>query len=165
MKAEAERSVGAQFRIRVVTVEDLDAVMQINLRCLPENYSRQFFLQHYNSHPNAFLVAENDGTVNGYAMCRVEYGLSNVRYSLARKGHIISVAVLPHVRRKGIASALVARALKALKDYGASEAYLEVRTSNAEAVELYRRMGFITAKTLHSYYLDGADAYLMTRRL
>ena len=99
-------------------------------------------------------------------MCRIEYGFSHLkRYGLARKGHIVSVAVLEAHRGNGVGRALVEESLRGMKDRGCSEAYLEVRVSNDSAIGLYRHLGFQSVTTHHGYYRDGEDAYLMSKSL
>jgi len=120
---------------------------------------------HHREHPEAFLVAELDGEVIGYSMSRVEHGFSNFRRVFAKKGHVISIAVLPRARRMGIATSLMTRTLEALRKYGASEVYLEVRVTNEPAINLYRKMNFEIVRRLVGYYVDGEDAWLMARQL
>ncbi len=137
--------------------------MNINLTTLPENYSSSFYLNHFYSYPKSFLVADLDGQAVGYAMCRIEYGLSNVKFGFCHKGHIISIAVLSEHRKKGLGQALMDQAMIAMKGYGSSEYYLEVRVSNQPAVEMYQKLGYHIGKRLRSYYMDGEDAYLMAK--
>jgi len=152
-----------KFTIREFKPLDLERVMWINKTCLPENYSPAFFMHHHYQYPKAFLVAEVNGEVVGYIMCRVEFGLSNLRFGLAKKGHVISIAVLPEYRRRGIGEALMRKAMEAMKEYGASEYYLEVRISNLPAINLYKKLNYKIAKRIPGYYVDGEDAYVMTR--
>ena len=152
--------------LRPFNPQDLSAVIEINRVCLPENYSPYFFMEVFKSCPEAFIVAESSMKVVGYIMCRVEFGFSDTRrFRMARKGHIVSVAVLPDSRRQGIGRELVQAALKALASNGSEECFLEVRTANEEAVKLYRQLSFDIVRTISHYYHDGADAYLMSVRL
>lgn len=145
---------------------DLERVKHINRVCLPENYSDYFFVDLYRRFPETFIVAEEDGEVVGYIMCRIETGLSGFGFrGLIKKGHIVSVAVLPQYRRKGIGEALVAKAMESMQQYNAKRCFLEVRLTNTAAVNLYRKLGFQVARTIRSYYSDGEDAYMMTRTL
>ena len=99
-------------------------------------------------------------------MCRIELGLSNFGFSgVIKKGHIVSVAVLPSFRRKGVGQALITEAMEGMRLYNAKQCFLEVRTSNTPAINLYKKMGFQTTRTIHGYYVDGEDAYVMTREL
>ncbi len=147
-------------------MNDLQTVMRINRVCLPENYTDFFFSDLYHRFPETFIVAEENGEVVGYIMCRIEVGLSNLGFSgLIKKGHIVSVAVLPSYRRKGIGEALIVKAVDGMRLYNAKQCFLEVRTTNEEAINLYKRLGFDVSRTIHGYYADGEDAYVMSRKL
>jgi len=64
------------FTIRPFHPDDIKQVVSVNLRCLPENYPDQFFMGLYYHAPKAFFVAELEGEVIGYIMCRIERGIS-----------------------------------------------------------------------------------------
>jgi len=140
--------------------------MQINRICLPENYTEFFFIDLYHKFPETFIVADENGKVVGYIMCRIEVGLSNFGFSgLIKKGHIVSVAVLPPYRRKGVGNALITKAMDGMRLYKAKQCFLEVRTTNTEAISLYKKLGFEVTRTIHGYYADGEDAYVMSKKL
>jgi ribosomal-protein-alanine N-acetyltransferase len=155
------------FKTREFAPDDLDSVILINKKCLPENYPGGFFVDISERFPKSFLVAElvMNKEIVGYIMGRIERGLSNYGFRLTRKGHIVSVAVLHEYRKLGVGFDLVSKSLKAMGDYGATEFVLEVRESNMPAISLYRKLGFENSKTLRGYYSDGEDAYLMSKRL
>ncbi len=152
------------FVLRKSTVEDLEQVMNINLVSLPENYSSFFFADVYAHFPDTFIVADLDGKIVGYIMCRIESGFSN--FHLTKKGHVISLAVLPEYRNKGVGYAILTEAMKIMAtSYGAKECFLEVRVSNTAAINLYKKAGLKTEKTLKNYYADGENAYIMSKKL
>ncbi|MEW6506024.1 MAG: ribosomal protein S18-alanine N-acetyltransferase [Chloroflexota bacterium] len=154
------------YRLRKFGMGDLQKVMQINRACLPENYTDFFFVDLYRRFPETFMVAEADGEIVGYIMCRIEVGLGSFGISgLLKKGHVVSVAVLPEHRRRGIGEALVKSAMEAMRQYHAKQCYLEVRVTNESAVQLYRKLGFEVTRTVHGYYADGEDAHVMTKKL
>ncbi|MGC9112250.1 ribosomal protein S18-alanine N-acetyltransferase [Acidilobus sp.] len=192
MKAEEqEGSEGFPFIIRRAREEDIDQVMEVNLASLPENYWYSFYVYVLNEWGDAFLVAEHQGRIIGYIMNRVEethdkvlMGLENEltekpgkseslldairrRFSESAKvGHVISIAVLAEYRRKGVGSALMHEAINVLKSkYDVDAIYLEVRVSNAPAINLYEKFGFEKARIIKGYYRDGEDAYVMVKRL
>jgi len=145
---------------------DLDAVMNINRVCLPENYAPYFFLDTFNTLPEGFIVAQVQGQVVGYIMCRLEHGFSDLRkLRFARKGHIVSVAVMPEYRTMGMGYSLVQQALSALLVHHVDECYLEVRVSNYPAINLYKKLGFQVTRTIPRYYFDASDAYVMSKTL
>jgi len=154
------------FKLRKFTPDDLQSVMQINRVCLPENYTDFFFIDLHQRFPETFIVAEEDGKIVGYIMCRIEVGLSSFGLGgLIRKGHVVSIAVLPHGRRKGVAQALMIMAMDGMRYYKAKQCYLEVRVTNGAGVALYKKLGFDVSRTSNGYYSDGEDAYVMTKKL
>ncbi len=137
--------------------------MRINQTCLPENYPDTFFMGLYHHAPRTFLVAESDGQIIGYIMCRIERGISSFSRLPVKKGHVVSIAVRPEYRHQGVGSALVNSGIKGMLEYGASEAFLEVRKTNNDAISVYEKLGFTIKRVLRGYYRDGEDAYLMVK--
>jgi ribosomal-protein-alanine N-acetyltransferase len=154
------------YKLRKFVPNDLQAVMQTNRVCLPENYSDFFFIDLHQRFPETFIVAEENDKILGYIMCRMEVGLSNMGLGgLMRKGHIVSIAVMPHVRRRGVAQAVINKALEGMQYYKSKQAFLEVRVTNEPAIALYKKLDFEISKTINGYYSDGEDAYVMTKKL
>ncbi len=155
--------------IRKATIKDIPAVIEINRKCLPENYSADYFYYHLNEYPDLFLVGvvekDLEEKIVGYSMSRTEFGFSNFGFSLVKKGHLISIAILEEFRRKGIASALLKETIEYLKKKKIDELYLEVRVTNEPAINLYKKFNFVITNRIPSYYSDGEDAYTMTVKL
>ncbi|MCX8202764.1 MAG: ribosomal protein S18-alanine N-acetyltransferase [Nitrososphaeria archaeon] len=160
---EVLRREDAQYVLRPAREEDLLEVMNVNRLTLPENYTYSFFLSVAKSYPESFVVAEFEGKVVGYIMCRVERGFSKFGgLRFRRLGHVISIAVLPEHRRRGIGRALMLEAIRAMRDvYRCDEVFLEVRVTNYPAIRMYESLGFSVVDTIKHYYLDGEDAYVM----
>jgi ribosomal-protein-alanine N-acetyltransferase len=154
------------FNLRKFEPDDLQDVMRINRVCLPENYTDMFFMDLHERFPETFVVAEEDHELIGYIMCRIEVGLSNYGLGgLIRKGHVVSLAVMPQVRRRGVASALLNAAISGMCNYKAKQIYLEVRVTNEAGVDLYKKLGLEVTRTIPGYYSDGEDAYVMSKKL
>jgi len=154
------------FNLRKFLPGDLQNVMQINRVCLPENYTDFFFIDLHQRFPETFIVAEEEGKIAGYIMCRIEVGLSNFGFGgLVRKGHVVSIAVLPQARRKGVAQGIINKSLQGMEYYKAKQGFLEVRVTNDTAITLYKKLGFEITRTIGGYYSDGEDAYVMTKKL
>jgi ribosomal protein S18 acetylase RimI-like enzyme len=80
----------------------------------------------------------------------------------ARAGDAVDlqrVAVLPALRRRGLARNLLA----ALVDGLAAPVLLEVSELNSRAIALYRAEGFTEIGRRRRYYRDGTDAVVMAR--
>lgn len=154
------------YRLRRFNPSDLEGVIRINRECLPENYSTHFFINLFKRFPETFIVAEFNKEIVGYIMCRIETGISSFKLlGITKKGHVISIAVLPEHHRKGIGCKLIEEATRAMVDYKAKECYLEVRESNKPAITLYKKLGFKVTKTNRNYYADGEDAIIMVKQL
>ena len=150
------------YSIRRCERDDIAAVISINTDALPEHYSDYFYYEILTEFPETFLVAELDGDIIGYVMCRIEYGFSHLRrLGLARKGHVVSIAVREQHRGKGVGSMLMHTAQEAMLAKTATECYLEVRVSNSQAMELYQRLGYKVSGRLEAYYKDGEAALVM----
>ncbi len=77
-------------------------------------------------------------------------------------GWIITIAVHPEAQGRGIGTALLMEAERAL---GASCVRLTVRRSNMRAIALYERCGYRWVNTYRHYYHDGEDGLVMEKRM
>ena len=154
------------YQIRRCERDDIQSVININAETLPEHYSDYFYYEILAEFPETFLVAELDGSLIGYVMCRIEYGFSHLkRLGLARKGHIVSIAVKEQHRGKGVGTMLMQTSQQAMVAKAATESYLEVRVTNSEAIALYQRLGYKVSSRLEAYYKDGEAALVMAAPL
>lgn len=84
----------------------------------------------------------------------------------ADEAEILSIAVDPAARRRGVASALLAGHLSRLSRAGVAHLFLEVDESNVSALALYRRFGFSQVGARTGYYArpDGSRATALVLR-
>ena len=154
------------YQVRRAEREDISAIIGINSDTLPEHYSDYFYYEILAEFPETFLVAELEGVVVGYVMCRIEYGFSHLRrLGLARKGHVVSIAVKEEHRGKGIGTQLMRTSQEEMLKKSSTECYLEVRVSNLGAITLYQRLGYKVSGRLEGYYKDGEAALVMATTL
>jgi ribosomal-protein-alanine N-acetyltransferase len=81
----------------------------------------------------------------------------------AGEAEILTLAVLPASRRRGLGAALLAGAMQGAVARGAGAMFLEVAVGNAAALALYRSLGFAEVGRRRRYYADGADALVLRR--
>ncbi|MEZ5896297.1 MAG: ribosomal protein S18-alanine N-acetyltransferase [Parvularculaceae bacterium] len=84
---------------------------------------------------------------------------------LGDEAEILTLGVSPDGRRKGVASALLARSILDARQAGAARMFLEVGARNVAAIALYRKFGFEQIGERPSYYRDGEDALVMRARI
>ena len=83
----------------------------------------------------------------------------------ADEAEVLTLAVEPSQRRRGIATALLGAALAEARMRGARAMLLEVSVRNAAARALYARAGFAEAGRRARYYADGSDALILRAAL
>ncbi len=105
---------------------------------------------------DGFLVAEGDDDLLGYVLFTP---------SSSSHARVLSLAVSPEHRRRGVATRLMRGAFDVLRERGFESLGLEVRLSNEPAQSLYDQLGFGVVGVDESYYDDGEDALLMERKL
>jgi ribosomal-protein-alanine N-acetyltransferase len=88
---------------------------------------------------------------------------------VADEAEILSVAVKPGLRRRGIGKRLLQETLRHLYSEGAHGIHLEVEDSNPAAIALYKGMEFRESGKRSAYYVQGrespAGALVMLRQL
>ncbi len=78
--------------------------------------------------------------------------------------HVMTVAVAPDVRRRGLGRRLLLFALARAARRGARRALLEVRAGNREARSLYAALGFRSCGLRRDYYREPVeDAVVLVR--
>lgn len=108
-------------------------------------------------HNRYVVVHGDDGEVLGYA------GIGLLGSGEGAESEIHTIGVAPAAQRRGIGAALLRELLRYADEHG-GPVFLEVRTGNDAAIELYRRAGFEVVGTRKNYYQpSGADAFTMRR--
>jgi ribosomal-protein-alanine N-acetyltransferase len=88
--------------------------------------------------------------------------------AIAGEAEILTLAVDPSARRRGVARALVEAALLTAQTAGAEAMFLEVAADNAAALALYAGAGFSRVGARPGYYpreTGAIDAFVMRRDL
>jgi [ribosomal protein S18]-alanine N-acetyltransferase len=140
-------------KIRIMTLSDVDQVVQIETICFPTPWSREAFVNEVKNNQFAtYFVAENQGQVIGYIGCWI----------IIDEANITNVAVLPEYRGQKIGEALLRTAMELARLKKATKMSLEVRVSNMVAQNLYSKLGFKRGGIRKNYYTDNSeDAYVM----
>lgn len=82
------------------------------------------------------------------------------------EGEIVSVATDKELRGKGLGNYVLKKVIAGEREKGTERLYLEVRESNAAAIRLYEKNGFVKDGIRKNFYRKPTeDAWLMSRKL
>jgi ribosomal-protein-alanine N-acetyltransferase len=108
----------------------------------------------------------------GYSMWVHEAGGEPIGYYVMMAGageaHLLNLTIAPSWRRHGLGRDLLGHCLASACSHKAGSLFLEVRTSNAAAIALYRSSGFIDLAVRRGYYparVGREDALIMKKEL
>ena len=141
--------------IAPATRADLDGIARIEKASFPAPWRKEFFQSELSADWRFNLVARVGQSVVGYVFAMW----------LLDEMHINKIAVVEHMRRKGIADALMERCFAFARQQGVQTIALEVRQTNVTAQDFYRHLGFAKSHVRPRYYPDGESAVVMTRAL
>ena len=130
--------------------EHVSAIAAMEERCFPTDPWPEEIISRWHER---FVVALEGETLLGYA----------VLSSILDEGSLDNIAVGPEHRRRGIGEALLMEVIRRSREQGLAVLYLEVRASNAPAIALYEKHGFVPVGRRKNYYeKPREDAILMT---
>jgi [ribosomal protein S18]-alanine N-acetyltransferase len=135
-------------RLRPVTPFDLDLVAMLQAACFPDAWSAAS-IGALLAGPGAFgLIASVDDEPGGFILVR----------PAADEAEILSLGVLPALRRQGLARALLTAALARLSEAGIRRLLLEVAEDNVAARRLYQGAGLVPVGRRRGYYRQVGEA-------
>jgi len=123
------------MRIRSFQPADAEAAIALWERCgltRPWNDPRKDIARKLRVQPELFLVGEIDGRIVATAMAGYE----------GHRGWVNYLAIEPAAQRSGLGRALMTEIERLLLDRGCPKLNVQVRATNASAVEFYRSLGY-----------------------
>jgi ribosomal-protein-alanine N-acetyltransferase len=144
--------------IRDYRPEDFETLWKIDQACFARgiSYTRRELTFYVTRKRGFTLVGEQDDKIVGFVV---------VDRDRQNEGHVITIDVLPEVRRTGLGSRLMAVAEERLRALGCSLVLLETAVDNAAAVAFYKRLGYAVVGTIPRYYLESIDALVLAKDL
>lgn len=135
--------------IRLMTIDDLDAVIEIEKAAFSDPFNRELFEKYLSQESFQSWVAIKDDSIVGYS--------TFVR--AADEIDLLNIAVKGSHRQQGIASQIMQKILEVARTKSVRAIFLEVRPSNLAAIKFYDRLGFQKVGVRRKYYRDnGEDA-------
>jgi ribosomal-protein-alanine N-acetyltransferase len=144
------------MRLRPAAASDAEALTRLHAASFESGWSADALVEAMTGAGAFALVVEGDGGLDGFIIAREAGG----------EAEILTLAVDPERRRRGLGAQLAAAAIEAALARGASALFLEVAVDNAAAIGLYRSLGFSEAGRRPRYYArrDGSVDALILRR-
>lgn len=152
-----EVDAGRPMLLRPMRREDLNAVLEIELRAYPFPWTRGIFNDCLRVDHPAWVLHEGDRIVG--------YGVLSVA---ADEAHVLNVCVDPDLQSRGHGRRLLRALVQLARGRSAQRLFLEVRPSNRAAIALYHDEGFNEIGRRPRYYPahDGReDALVMALEL
>jgi ribosomal-protein-alanine N-acetyltransferase len=133
--------------------DDLAGVMELERMCFRTRWTREQLLLGLERHAFRILGVRIRGVIVAYAAFSVISG----------EMELMNIAVHPFHRRKGLARLLLGDVLSICRAEKVEQGFLEVRRSNAPAIDLYEKFGFIQVGVRKNYYPDNQEDALLYR--
>src|SRR5699024_8173179 len=147
----------AEFVIQEMTGNDIDAVLELDLKCFSAPWNREINEKEVNENDFAhYFIIKTDVKVIGYVgLCLV-----------LEDAQVTNIAIAPEFRGYGIGEQVLGFALQFLLKLGAKQLALEVLKSNDVAQNLYKKFRLQKGGVRKNYYPDnGEDAFVMWVKL
>lgn len=143
------------MNIRPMTLEDLEAVSEIETLCFSVPWSKEALRETLNT-PNAYyVVAEEGGQVIGYGGMLI----------ILDEGEITNIAVTPKWRGKGKGQDILEDLLAVAIKKELVHVLLEVRAGNEAAKGLYLKKGFRVIGERKAYYKKPTENALIMQKM
>ncbi|MDE6386871.1 MAG: tRNA (adenosine(37)-N6)-threonylcarbamoyltransferase complex dimerization subunit type 1 TsaB [Lachnospiraceae bacterium] len=155
-QAERER---AQELLKIVyrkmTPKDVPFISKLEEETFSMPWSAKDFLEMISKEDARYYVAEKDGQLLGG--CGVLFA--------AGEGNITNVVIAPEARNQGIGTGMLRHLMKESEQEGVKAFTLEVRVSNAAAIHVYEKLGFVSEGIRPGFYEKPAeDAMIFWKR-
>jgi len=161
MKSAPRRTASTQMAIRRADAQDLNDLVALEDVCFTDGpyrnhrFDKANYRYHVKNPQSIVLVVPRQERLIGTAV----HTLGSK--SRSQVGRVISIAVDPNFRRRGIGRMLLDKGIGLLQQRGCRRVYLEVATNEKSARTLFQQAGFKRVRRLPDYYGPGLDGIRM----
>lgn len=145
--------------IREIKPEEVDEIISIAMTSPLNPWSRRILVEEMTlplSH--SFLIESGENVLNRSIM-----GFICFR-NIGNESELLNIVIRPSYRRRGLGKKLMEFYIHFCSAKGVEKYYLEVGTSNTEAIHLYQSFAFQTMSTKKRFYHGQFDAFFMVRQ-
>jgi ribosomal-protein-alanine N-acetyltransferase len=144
--------LASQVEVRRFQSRDLSRILEIEQASFgPDAWDRALLVEYFHRCPDLFLVARWARRVGGYV----------ITCPSSKDAELVSIAVDPSDRLRGLGRAMLDQSLSKLRSLGLRSWWLMVETTNDPAIQFYESYGFRRMRRTKRYYGAGRDAWRM----
>ena len=140
------------YKVSLMGIGHLEEAYKIECEVNPSPWKYETFLSSFEVGHKG-LICKHNGEIIGFIIFS----------PISPEAHILSISVIKKIQSKGVGSLLLRSMLDQCKAMNYKKIFLEVRTSNLQAISFYQKFGFIKDAIRENYYTDNSeDALLMS---
>ena len=143
------------FGLRSIQKEDAEKFKEWEGKERPYPWSKEQFWKVPRPFHTRVLVWEENEAIIGYAVVQI----------VVDEGYLLNFLVQQKFRRQGKGTEFLRRILDWSARSGANDMYLDVDSSQSEAIGLYEKVGFKIVQHRQKGYPNGEDAIVMKKQL
>ena len=181
----------ASLESKILTKYIIEKMFDLHMQASQTVWDKEMFDEELKRKGSGFLICYSDGGSNENDIKNIKagggilqkFGASDIDvgiklnlqsqiigffifYSVLDEIHILDITVVKEMQSKGIGSLMLDWAIKKYKSAGIKYFFLEVRTSNLTAINLYKKFGFKIFMLRKNYYdYNKEDALCMVKEL
>lgn len=146
---------------RLFEPDDFDDLYAIEEICFqpPQRFSRRYMRELTNSSDAVTWIAEEQGSIKGFAILEWTLQISGVI------AYIATIEVLPSFRSRGTGAQLLRRLEGSANAERAIGIWLHVDAENAPAIRLYEHLGYQNTGRADHYYARNRPAAIYAKSL
>jgi ribosomal-protein-alanine N-acetyltransferase len=140
------------YKVSLMGVDHLVEAYKIECEVNPSPWKYETFLSSFEVGHKG-LICKHNSEIIGFIIFS----------PINPEAHILSISVIKKIQSKGVGTLLLRSMLDQCKAMNYKKIFLEVRTSNLQAINFYQKFGFIKDAIRDNYYTDNSeDALLMS---
>lgn len=140
------------YKVSLMSIDDLKEAYKIECEVNPSPWKYETFLSSFEVGHKG-LICKHDSEIIGFIIFS----------PINPEAHILSISVTKKIQSKGVGSLLLQSMLDQCAAMKYKKIFLEVRTSNLQAINFYQKFGFSKDAIRDNYYTDNSeDALLMS---
>lgn len=144
----------SEFQIEPMSPAHVEQVAELEKLCFSMPWTADLIANELSNPLSLWLVACQGGRVAGYVGSQ----------SVMDEADLMNLAVRPEFRRQGAAECLLRALERTLAERGVAQLALEVRASNAAAIALYQKRGYVQAGRRPRYYTRPVEDALILKK-